>query len=59
MAEARRLEVPLVLGSTVEQLWALAAGETSEEADHTEIVRLFEGWAGVAVGEPEEMGSHA
>jgi 3-hydroxyisobutyrate dehydrogenase-like beta-hydroxyacid dehydrogenase len=49
LAEARELEHPMVLGSLVEQLWGLAAQATDAEADHTEIVRLFEGWSGTEV----------
>ncbi|HEY8466995.1 MAG TPA: NAD(P)-dependent oxidoreductase [Solirubrobacterales bacterium] len=47
--EARALGHPMILGSVVEQLWGVAAAELEEEADHTEIVRLFERWSGVEI----------
>lgn len=49
LAQARELGHPMVVGGTVEQLWALAAASSDEEADHTEVVRMFERWAGVEV----------
>lgn len=42
LAQAQELDQPMVLGGLVEQLWALAASASDEEADHTEVVRLFE-----------------
>lgn len=47
--EARAIGHPMVLGATVEQLWGLAAEENDPDADHTEVVRLFERWSGVEV----------
>ena len=44
MAEARAKRVPLVLGSLVQQLWTLADSQAEPDADHTEFVRLIEGW---------------
>lgn len=55
MDEARRLDVPVPVGSGIEQMWALAANEVAEEADHTEIVRLFERWAGVEIRSLREV----
>jgi len=52
LAEARRREVPMLLGSTVEQLWGLAAAHSSEDADSMKILELFEEWAGTVVEEP-------
>jgi 3-hydroxyisobutyrate dehydrogenase-like beta-hydroxyacid dehydrogenase len=52
LAEARRQRVPLLVGGLVQQLWSLGAGQLGEEADHTEIVRLFEEWNGVAFAQP-------
>jgi 3-hydroxyisobutyrate dehydrogenase-like beta-hydroxyacid dehydrogenase len=49
LSEARRRRVPMLLGSLVGQLWALGAALGDEADDHTEIVRLFERWAGVEV----------
>lgn len=50
LAEARRRHVPTLVGGVVQQLWTLAAGQADETADHTEFVRLYEGWTGVHVG---------
>lgn len=49
LEEARRLEVPMVLGGTVEQLWALGEASGAPDADFMEIVRMFEGWAGTEI----------
>jgi 3-hydroxyisobutyrate dehydrogenase-like beta-hydroxyacid dehydrogenase len=51
LAEARRQRVPLLVGGLVQQLWTLAAEQLGEDADHTEIVRLFEEWNGVALAQ--------
>jgi 3-hydroxyisobutyrate dehydrogenase-like beta-hydroxyacid dehydrogenase len=45
LSEARRRQVPMLLGGAVEQLWSLAEAVTAEGADCTELVRLVEGWA--------------
>jgi 3-hydroxyisobutyrate dehydrogenase-like beta-hydroxyacid dehydrogenase len=47
--EARRRGVPMVLGSTVEQLWGVADECGGDERDCTEIVRLFESWGGAEI----------
>jgi 2-hydroxy-3-oxopropionate reductase len=57
MSEARRHEVPMLLGSTVEQLWNLGDVTFPADADFIEIVRMFEEWANVTIesggeGEP-------
>jgi 3-hydroxyisobutyrate dehydrogenase-like beta-hydroxyacid dehydrogenase len=44
LAEARVRHIPLVLGGLVQQLWTLAASQADADADHTEFVRLIEGW---------------
>lgn len=49
LAEARSQHVPMVVGGVVQQLWTLAAARGEEAADHTEFVRLYEEWNGVAV----------
>jgi 3-hydroxyisobutyrate dehydrogenase-like beta-hydroxyacid dehydrogenase len=49
IAEARGERFPMVLGGLVQQLWTLARAQSEATADHTEIVRLFEGWAGIEV----------
>jgi 3-hydroxyisobutyrate dehydrogenase-like beta-hydroxyacid dehydrogenase len=51
LAEARSRRHAMPVGGLVQQLWTLAAAHAEEEDDHTEIVRLFEGWAGVSVSE--------
>ncbi|HEX7082862.1 MAG TPA: NAD(P)-dependent oxidoreductase [Gaiellaceae bacterium] len=50
--EARRRHVPMPVGGLVQQLWRLAATQASADADHTEIVRLFELWSGAVVAGP-------
>jgi 2-hydroxy-3-oxopropionate reductase len=49
IAEARGERFPMLLGGLVQQIWTLARAQSESTADHTEIVRLFEGWAGVEV----------
>lgn len=51
MSEARARHFPFLVGGLVQQLWSLAAAEAGDETDHTEIVKLFEAWAGVTVGD--------
>jgi 3-hydroxyisobutyrate dehydrogenase-like beta-hydroxyacid dehydrogenase len=51
LAEARRQEVPMALGSAVGELWARAAASAAAGADCTEIVRMLEDDAGVVVGD--------
>jgi 3-hydroxyisobutyrate dehydrogenase-like beta-hydroxyacid dehydrogenase len=48
--EADRRDVPMLLGSTVDQLWAVAAGKAADGDDCTAIVRMFEDWAGTTIG---------
>jgi 2-hydroxy-3-oxopropionate reductase len=47
--EARRRGVPMILGSTVEQLWGLADLTGPDGRDCTEIVRMFETWGGAEI----------
>ncbi len=49
LAEARRHEVPMVLGSTVEQLWNVGEASLAPDADFLEIVRMFEDWSGATI----------
>ena len=49
LAEARAQRVPMLVGSLVQQLWTLAAAEGADDADHTEFVRLIEGWTGETI----------
>ena len=52
LAEARRHAVPMVLGSTVEQLWNLADASLEPGADFMEIVQMFERWSGTRIESP-------
>ncbi|MGZ4191879.1 MAG: NAD(P)-dependent oxidoreductase, partial [Solirubrobacteraceae bacterium] len=47
--ESRRRGVPMILGSTVEQLWGLADLTGADDRDCTEIVRMFEQWGGAEI----------
>jgi 3-hydroxyisobutyrate dehydrogenase-like beta-hydroxyacid dehydrogenase len=49
LAEARAYNHPMPVGGLVQQLWTLAAAQADEGEDHTEFVRLAEGWSGVEV----------
>jgi 3-hydroxyisobutyrate dehydrogenase-like beta-hydroxyacid dehydrogenase len=49
LEEASRQKVPMVLGGTVQQLWTIAAADYAEDADCTEIARMFEDWAKVTI----------
>jgi 3-hydroxyisobutyrate dehydrogenase-like beta-hydroxyacid dehydrogenase len=49
LSEARRHEVPMLLGATVEQLWNLGDATFPDDADFIEIVRMFEEWANVRI----------
>ena len=51
LAEARRRQVPMVLGGAVGELWARAAASAAAGADCTEIVRMLEADAGVVIGD--------
>ena len=50
LGEARARNLPLLVGGLVQQLWTLAAAGAGDDADFTEIVKLFESWAAVTVG---------
>jgi 3-hydroxyisobutyrate dehydrogenase-like beta-hydroxyacid dehydrogenase len=56
LSEARRRHVPMLIGGLVQQLWTLAAAQAAEDADHTRLVELYEGWTGttVSAGAPAE-----
>lgn len=56
LAEARRRHVPMLVGGIVQQLWTLAATQAAVDADHTQVVELYEGWTGttVSAGTPAE-----
>jgi 2-hydroxy-3-oxopropionate reductase len=50
MEEADLLGVPMVVGSAVRQLLAIATASEGQEADMTELIKPVERWAGVEVG---------
>jgi 3-hydroxyisobutyrate dehydrogenase-like beta-hydroxyacid dehydrogenase len=50
LQEADALGVPMVVGSAVRQLLAIATGSLGPDADMTELVKPVEEWAGVRVG---------
>ena len=49
LAEARQAHLPMPLGGLVQQLWTLGASRLASDADHTEIVRLYEEWTGLTI----------
>jgi 3-hydroxyisobutyrate dehydrogenase-like beta-hydroxyacid dehydrogenase len=49
LAEARGTQFPMLIGGLIQQIWTLARAQSPSDADHTEVVRLFERWAGVEV----------
>ena len=50
MAEADALGVPMVVGSAVRQLLAIATSTEGADADMTAMARTVEAWAGVEIG---------
>jgi 3-hydroxyisobutyrate dehydrogenase-like beta-hydroxyacid dehydrogenase len=48
--EARRRQVPMLLGATVEQLWNLGEASFGPDADFMEIVQMFERWSDTTIG---------
>lgn len=50
MAEADALGAPMIVGSAVRQLLAIATASEGFDADMTEMVKTVEKWAGVQVG---------
>lgn len=49
LEEARRRHVPMLVGGIVEQVWALAATQEGADADHTQLVELYERWTGTTI----------
>jgi 2-hydroxy-3-oxopropionate reductase len=47
--EARRRQVPMLLGAMVEQLWNLGEVSFEPDADFMEIVQMFERWADATI----------
>jgi 3-hydroxyisobutyrate dehydrogenase-like beta-hydroxyacid dehydrogenase len=50
MEEAEALGIPMVVGSAVRQLLAIATASEGEAADMTELIKPIERWAGVEAG---------
>jgi 3-hydroxyisobutyrate dehydrogenase-like beta-hydroxyacid dehydrogenase len=50
MEEADTLGVPMIVGSAVRQLLAIATASEGQDADMTEMLKPVERWAGVTVG---------
>jgi len=50
MEEADQLGVPMVVGSAVRQLLAIATASEGQDADMTELIKPVERWAGIEVG---------
>jgi len=50
MEEAEALATPMIVGSAVRQLLAIATASEGEDADMTELIKPVERWAGVEVG---------
>ena len=50
MEEADALGVPMIVGSAVRQLLAIATASEGQEADMTDLLKPVERWAGVTVG---------
>lgn len=49
LAEARRMEVPMWVGTAVGQLWFQGMVEGRGEDDYTTLIRIIEDWTGVTV----------
>jgi 3-hydroxyisobutyrate dehydrogenase-like beta-hydroxyacid dehydrogenase len=49
MAEAKRQDVPMLLGGMVDQLWRLAVTRSEAGDDCTAIVHMFEDWAATTI----------
>jgi 3-hydroxyisobutyrate dehydrogenase-like beta-hydroxyacid dehydrogenase len=58
MDEAEALRIPMVVGSAVRQLLAIATAREGDDADMTEMVKPVERWAGVTVGSPKETSAN-
>jgi 3-hydroxyisobutyrate dehydrogenase-like beta-hydroxyacid dehydrogenase len=50
LEEAKRLDVPMWLGSNVVQMWFHAMCEGRGDDDYTTLIKMIEQWAGVTVG---------
>jgi 3-hydroxyisobutyrate dehydrogenase-like beta-hydroxyacid dehydrogenase len=54
LEEAKALGVPMLVGSSVVQLWLQGMIEGRADEDYTSIIKTIEGWSGVVVGDEEE-----
>jgi 3-hydroxyisobutyrate dehydrogenase-like beta-hydroxyacid dehydrogenase len=54
LAEADVQGIAMPVGGLIEQLWRLADGIAGPGADHTEVARVYEQWAGVEIAAREE-----
>jgi 3-hydroxyisobutyrate dehydrogenase-like beta-hydroxyacid dehydrogenase len=53
MSEADRLGVAMWIGNNTKEIWKLAQETLGAESDFTEIVRVFEKWSDLEVGQRE------
>ena len=51
LEEAKRLNVPMWVGSSVVQMWFHAMTEGRGNDDYTTLMKMIEKWAGVTVGD--------
>lgn len=49
LQEAQRAKVPMIVGSAVGQIWAIANARASEEDDFSSIAKMIEEWSGVTL----------
>jgi len=54
LAQARAVGLPMLLGSTVQQLWRLGGTTLGPTADSTSLAMMFESWAGVELADQGE-----
>ena len=50
LQEAKQLNVPMWIGSSVVQMWFHAMSQGRGNDDYTTLVKMIEEWAGVTVG---------
>lgn len=50
LAEAERLGLPSLVGSSISQIWRMALSEGAGKNDITSLITMFEQWADVEVG---------
>lgn len=47
----REHKMPLFVANVVQQIYGYGVGRGGEDADHTEIIKFIEGWAGIEIKE--------